>query len=145
MLSSVILQRNSRPGCDNECQPMEYHLPVQNAILDWSVFISRVRAIATISLKMNRWIEITAIIPASVRAKFKPSKKNMPSNMMSITMAAMACAIAASTLPNFLQHMLNTGPIQQAIPNIAASTPALIPMGAKAIASTRIRLAVGFK
>jgi hypothetical protein len=53
-------------------------------------------------------------------------------------MTATPWAMAARTDPNFLQHMLRRGPIQQAMPNIAARTPALTAIGAKATMATRI-------
>ena len=90
MVSSVILQRNSRAGWDTECQPMEYHFPVQKAMFDWSVLNSRVRASETMSLIMNRCKEMTAIIPERVRLKLNPSKKNITSKNTSRIMTAMA-------------------------------------------------------
>ena len=72
---SVILHRNSRPGCDIECQPMEYHFPVHHAMLEVSARNSRVSARAMISLKMKRWMATTAIMPSRVFAKLKPSRK----------------------------------------------------------------------
>src|SRR4051812_1568952 len=50
--------------------------------------------------------------------------------------------MAARTLPNFLQHMLNRGPMQQAMANRAPRVPALMAMGAKATTATRSREAV---
>lgn len=58
-------------------------------------------------------------------------------------MTATAWPTAASTEPNFLQHIIKHGPIQQAIPNKPKSIPALIAIGAKAMMAIRISEFVG--
>src|ERR1700722_3564236 len=144
MPSSVILHTNSRPGCDMECQPIEYHLPVHQAMLDESCLNSRVSANAMISLKMKRCRATTAIMPSKAFVKLQPSRKNMTSKNASSIMTAKPWAIAASTDPNFLQHILRIGPIQQAMPNRPARTPALIAIGANATSPTRMSEFVAF-
>jgi len=95
------------------------------------------------SLYMNLWMAHAAIIPSSALANTKPSKKNIISNEIKRNMTATAWAIAARTEPNFLQHILRRGPIQHAIPNIIARTPALTATGAKATIPRRINALVG--
>jgi len=77
--SSVILQRYSRAGWDIECQPIAYHLPVHQAMLEVSDLNSRVRARAMTSLKNHRCIATTATMPRRALAKIQPSRKNITS------------------------------------------------------------------
>ena len=67
----------------------------------------------------------------------------MTSKKTSIITTATPCATAASTAPNFLQQMLSSGPMQHAMANMPAATPALMAMGAKATMPTRSSAAVG--
>src|SRR3569833_1405777 len=144
MLSSVILQRYSRAGCETECHPIEYHLPVQNAMFAWSVLNSLVKAKAMMSFSTTRWMAAAAIIPSRVLVKPNPSRRNMTSKKARSITTAMPWATAARTLPNFLQHMLRIGPMKQAMVNMTASVPALMAMGAKATTPIRSNDDVAF-
>lgn len=118
---------------------MEYHLPVQKAMLDVSFLNSLVRASEMISLYVNLWMAAADIMPIRAFEKTNPSKRNMISKDTMSMITAMAWAMAARTEPNFLQHILKIGPIQQAIPKNIAHTPALTAIGAKATIPTRIK------
>jgi len=84
------------------------------------------------------------IMPRTQRGKLHPSRKNITSNIARSMITATQWAMAANTEPNFLQHMLKTGPIQQAMPKKTAATPALTPIGARATMPTRINELVGW-
>ena len=67
----------------------------------------------------------------------------MTSKNTSIMTTATPWAMAASTLPNFLQHMPSSGPMQHAMPNMAPRMPALTATGANATIASLIRELVG--
>src|ERR1700736_1169063 len=87
---------------------------------------------------------VTAIIPRIVLLNDHRSRNHRASNMRINIMMAMAWPIAASTEPNFLQHIIKHGPIQHAIPTKPRSMPALIAIGANAMRAIRINELVGF-
>jgi len=94
-------------------------------------------------LKMNLWIATTAIIPKRALLMDQRSRNHKTSNITINMRTAMACPIAARTEPNFLQHIMRQGPMQQAIPNKPSSIPALMAMGANAMMAILMREFVG--
>src|SRR5271154_7121149 len=94
-------------------------------------------------LNRNLWIATTAIIPRRALLIDHRSRNQRTSNMTNNIMIATAWPIAARTEPNFLQHIIKHGPIQQAMPNNPRSIPALTAIGANAMMAIRMRELVG--
>src|SRR6201996_7981881 len=86
---------------------------------------------------------MTASMPKIVLEKLHDSRKNKTSKKAKSIITATACAMAASTAPNFLQHMLRIGPMRQDAAKNPSRIAALIPIGAKATIAILISEDVG--